>query len=67
MCLTTIPAIVEGLHSERFKQFALDDARAAFLLPNCTCKHELLQPSNGESLYATFHIIRLTKFTHTCG
>lgn len=34
--LIIIPAIVESLHSECFGQFALKDARTAFILPNCT-------------------------------
>lgn len=35
-----IPAIVESLHCECFEQFALNDARAAFILANCGYKHK---------------------------
>lgn len=36
-----IPAIVESLHSECSEQFALKDARAGLLLPNCTYIHKI--------------------------
>lgn len=40
--LAIIPAIVESLHCECFEQFALNDARAAFLLADCGYKHKSL-------------------------
>lgn len=39
-----LPAVVESLHGERSEQFALNDARTAFLLRNCARAQDAVSP-----------------------
>lgn len=64
-----IPAIVESLHSECSEQFALNDARTAFLLPNCICKHKSQLACAPQTCVEPLltRMMKDKRYTHTCG